>query len=113
MESACLTVLYRARETERPDALFKDPFARRLAGERGEEIARTLPFGDRHIWSFTARTVLFDHFVTEQIRQGGAGFRERSASRWLMAVVIRSVSEFRGASWRRTCDHLFRFLLRL
>ena len=29
---------YRALETERPDAIFRDPFARRLAGPEGEAI---------------------------------------------------------------------------
>ena len=31
--------VYRARETRRSDAVFHDPFARALAGERGEQIA--------------------------------------------------------------------------
>jgi O-methyltransferase involved in polyketide biosynthesis len=30
----------RALESERPDAWFRDPMARRLAGERGERIAQ-------------------------------------------------------------------------
>ena len=34
---------YRARESERPDAVFTDPFARALAGERGEQIATCDP----------------------------------------------------------------------
>ena len=37
--------VYRALETERrPDALFHDPFARRLAGERGARIAEEASF---------------------------------------------------------------------
>jgi methyltransferase (TIGR00027 family) len=62
--------VYRARETERPDAVFRDPFARALAGERGERIARALPFGEEHAWSFIARTHLFDRFVARQVKQG-------------------------------------------
>lgn len=62
--------MYRARESERPDALFRDPFARRLAGERGEQIADSLPKGNRNAWSWVLRTVLFDQFVSEQISQG-------------------------------------------
>jgi methyltransferase (TIGR00027 family) len=69
-DTARLTALYRARESARPDRLFDDPLARRLAGERGEEIARTLPFGDRHLWSFTIRTFLFDRLVLEQVHRG-------------------------------------------
>jgi O-methyltransferase involved in polyketide biosynthesis len=34
---------FRGRETKRSDALFRDPYAERLAGERGFQIARTLP----------------------------------------------------------------------
>ena len=69
-DTACWAALYRARETERPDALFKDPFARRLAGARGEAIAATMPFSDKNSWSWMARTYLFDHFITDQIRKG-------------------------------------------
>lgn len=39
-DTALWVAVYRARETERPDALFRDPYARRLAGARGEQIAR-------------------------------------------------------------------------
>ena len=35
-DTAGWVAVYRARETERQDALFHDPFARRPAGERGE-----------------------------------------------------------------------------
>lgn len=38
-DTALWTAAYRADESERPDALFVDPYARRLAGERGREIA--------------------------------------------------------------------------
>src|SRR5712692_12006561 len=63
--------VYRAQETERPDAAFRDPFARALAGERGERIAKAMTaFGD-HSWSLIARTYLFDRFVTRFV-QGGA-----------------------------------------
>ena len=42
---------YRAMESERPDALFRDPFARRLGGARGEEIVATLPSGRQSAWA--------------------------------------------------------------
>jgi hypothetical protein len=35
-------VVDRARETDRPDALFRDPFTRRLAATRGEHIAQKM-----------------------------------------------------------------------
>ncbi|HEY5452787.1 MAG TPA: SAM-dependent methyltransferase, partial [Polyangia bacterium] len=34
-DTARWVAVYRARETERRDALFRDPLAARLAGERG------------------------------------------------------------------------------
>ena len=69
-DTARWVAVYRARETERPDALFKDPFARKLAGERGEEIARSMPFAERYAWPYVARTINFDRIINEQIRQG-------------------------------------------
>src|SRR5262245_15904735 len=61
---------YRARETERPDAVFRDPFARELAGERGEQIARSLPFTDENAWTFLSRTYLFDRYIARVIKAG-------------------------------------------
>lgn len=52
----------RARETERPDRLFADPYAERLAGERGRKILeRTGPDG-RFI---PVRTRYFDDVVVD------------------------------------------------
>ena len=46
----------RAVESVRPDALFIDPFANRLAGDRGRAIAATAPRLTRNGWpSATAR----------------------------------------------------------
>jgi methyltransferase (TIGR00027 family) len=69
-DTARWAAVYRARETERPDALFRDPFARRLAGERGEEIANTIKFSTKNTWSWIARTYLFDNFLLDQLKQG-------------------------------------------
>jgi methyltransferase (TIGR00027 family) len=69
-DTACMAAAYRARENERPDALFRDPFARRLAGARGEQIADTLHESSRHTWAWVTRTWLFDQFITEQIKEG-------------------------------------------
>jgi O-methyltransferase involved in polyketide biosynthesis len=43
--------VYGARETDRPDALFRDPFAHRLAGPRGDRIADSIPFHNRNTWA--------------------------------------------------------------
>lgn len=69
-DTARWAAVYRARENERADAVFSDPFARRLAGERGEEIANTIEFSTRNTWSWISRTYLFDAFILEQLRDG-------------------------------------------
>lgn len=69
-DTARWAAVYRAAETERSDALFRDPFARRLAGERGVQIAAALPFHEQHSWSWVARTYLFDRLITEQLKDG-------------------------------------------
>jgi len=69
-DTARWMAVYRARETERPDAVFRDPFARALAGDRGERIAATVPFADDNAWSFVARTYLFDRIVARQVHEG-------------------------------------------
>jgi methyltransferase (TIGR00027 family) len=57
-------------ESKRPDALFRDPFAERLAGERGFHLANTLVEGNNNEWAWVARTYLFDEFVTQQVAAG-------------------------------------------
>ncbi len=69
-DTARWAAVFRARETDRPDAVFRDPFARRLAGARGEEIAEYLSAGNRQTWAWVTRTYLFDQFITEQVAQG-------------------------------------------
>jgi methyltransferase (TIGR00027 family) len=69
-DTARWAAVYRARETERPDALFRDPYARRLAGQRGEEIFAKMPHGNRTAWAWVMRTVLFDQLITQQIAHG-------------------------------------------
>jgi methyltransferase (TIGR00027 family) len=69
-ETALLAAVYRAEETARPDALFRDPLAERLAGERGKEIFAATPVKERVSWAWVARTVLFDELILEQVRQG-------------------------------------------
>ena len=69
-DTARWVAVYRARESERPDAVFRDPFARRLAGERGEQIAASIPFTEKHSWPFVARTWLVDRLIDDQVRHG-------------------------------------------
>jgi methyltransferase (TIGR00027 family) len=69
-DTALWVAVYRAWETERPDALFRDPLARRLAGARGEQIAERMGFSGKNAWPFVARTWAFDDFISQQIRHG-------------------------------------------
>jgi methyltransferase (TIGR00027 family) len=69
-DTALWVAYYRAQETDRPDAIFRDPFARALAGERGEKIAKAQTLADKNAWSFMARTVLVDRLITEAVRGG-------------------------------------------
>ena len=69
-DTARWVAVYRARETARPDPVFRDPFARRLAGERGEEIARAHTFAETHEWPFIARTYMFDAVIANEIQRG-------------------------------------------
>jgi len=55
-DTARWVAVYRARESEREDAVFRDPFARAMAGERGERIAAAMKLSDENAWSFVART---------------------------------------------------------
>jgi methyltransferase (TIGR00027 family) len=69
-DTARWVAYFRARETQRPDALFRDPYAERLAGERGFQIANTLPEGNKHEWAWVARTYLFDQFLLRELQEG-------------------------------------------
>jgi len=61
---------YRGLETARPDALFKDPLAQRLAGAHGEAIARAIPGSVMTGWIVSIRTVIIDDFLRTAIGQG-------------------------------------------
>ena len=69
-DTARWVAFFRAEESERPDAVFHDPFARRLAGEKGEQIANAIEFSRKNSWSFVARTYLFDEFIKQHVEQG-------------------------------------------
>ena len=69
-DTARWVAIFRAEESERPDAVFHDPFARRLAGEKGEQIANAIEFGRKNSWSFVARTYSIDEFIMQHVEQG-------------------------------------------
>jgi O-methyltransferase involved in polyketide biosynthesis len=62
---------YRAEESKRPDALFRDSLAQKLIGARGAKIAQDMiKFGRYTKWSVIVRTVIIDDFITESIKEG-------------------------------------------
>lgn len=69
-DTARWVATYRADESERSDAVFHDPFARALAGTRGEQIAAATPFMREAAWSMIARTYLIDQIVEREVRRG-------------------------------------------
>jgi methyltransferase (TIGR00027 family) len=58
-------------ETERRDAIFRDPFAARLAGEKGQGIVDTMPRGRQMAWPMIVRTFVFDEIILDRVRNGG------------------------------------------
>lgn len=69
-DTARWVAAYRADESDRPDALFHDPLAGRLAGERGRAIAAAAPRIMRGGWSITARTKLIDDIIATAVGEG-------------------------------------------
>src|ERR1041385_5771684 len=69
-DTARWAAYFRAQETARPDALFRDLYAERLCGQHGVDIAHTLPDGNKHAWAWVTRTYLFDYFITQELQQG-------------------------------------------
>lgn len=69
-DTARWVAVHRAGETERPDALFADPFAARLAGRRGQEIAASAAQSIADDWFLVTRTKLVDDRVTAAVAAG-------------------------------------------
>lgn len=69
-DTARWVAVYRAMESERPDAIFRDPFARRLAGAKGEEIVGALKRGHQMAWAMIVRTASFDELILGRVRAG-------------------------------------------
>ena len=68
-DTARWVAMYRAFETERPDAIFRDPYARRLAGPLGERIAAAMG-GTRFAWPMIVRTAVLDEIILREVRAG-------------------------------------------
>jgi methyltransferase (TIGR00027 family) len=70
-DTAKWVALYRAMESERTDALFRDPHARRLAGSAGEQILDSMPGGRRWAWPMIVRTAVMDEIVLRLVKDEG------------------------------------------
>ena len=83
-DTALWVAVYRAQETERKDALFRDPLAAKLAGSRGFQIASKMGSEKYTAWSLVIRTVVIDNYIHEALKAGvetivnlGAGLDSR------------------------------------
>lgn len=63
--------MYRALETERPDALFQDPFARRLAGALGETLMEMLGDKQNATNAIAVRTCVIDELILRLVYSKG------------------------------------------
>jgi len=69
-DTALWAAYFRAEENKRPDAMFRDPFADKLADGKAAEIARSIPEGQAHAWAWVSRTYLFDQCIQKEIQAG-------------------------------------------
>lgn len=67
-DTARWVAVYRAMETARPDAIFRDPFADRLAGQRGREILAEMQQGRAYAWPMIVRTAVFDEIILDAVQ---------------------------------------------
>jgi methyltransferase (TIGR00027 family) len=69
-DTARWVTAHRAKESARPDALFRDPLAERLAGDQGHAIIAAAPRSIRHGWWLVARTKIIDDLIVQAISEG-------------------------------------------
>ncbi|HLJ84391.1 MAG TPA: SAM-dependent methyltransferase [Candidatus Eremiobacteraceae bacterium] len=62
---------YRAQETDRPDAIFRDPYARTFAGNAGVAMAGFSRPGRSAAWAMIVRTAVFDELIMREVTVGG------------------------------------------
>ena len=67
-DTALMVAACRAHETELEDAFVRDPFAARLAGERGKAILNGMPHGNMLRIGMAIRTRFIDELLLEAIR---------------------------------------------
>jgi methyltransferase (TIGR00027 family) len=70
-ETAFLVAMYRAIETERPDALIRDPLARLLAGGQGALQSAVLGPMQQGVNAIAIRTRVMDDLIERLVRSAG------------------------------------------
>jgi methyltransferase (TIGR00027 family) len=70
-DTARLAAFERGRETERRKPLFRDLYAKELAGEHGRLLSRKIRHGPLS-WPISVRTAVFDEMIMRAVEQEGA-----------------------------------------
>jgi methyltransferase (TIGR00027 family) len=83
-DTAFMVAGFRAAENERPNPLFRDPLAAKLAGDHDKNILATMPKAFMGAWSVVIRTVIIDNLINQAFAEGvdtilnlGAGLNTR------------------------------------
>ncbi len=70
-DTAYWVAFYRAMESKREDALFRDPLAELLIGEHGKKVSNSMKsIGPYVYWSVTIRTCVIDGYIQKYAAQG-------------------------------------------
>jgi methyltransferase (TIGR00027 family) len=70
-DTAIWVAYFRGKESDRADAMFRDPLAKLLSADRGERIARSFGATSSYTeWTVLMRTVLIDEFILRAIADG-------------------------------------------
>jgi methyltransferase (TIGR00027 family) len=69
LDIARLMSCYRAIASERADGHIHDPYARLLAGERGEEVRKAMNGTMIDMWAITVRTKVYDDIIMHLVKR--------------------------------------------
>ena len=69
-DTAFMVAGFRAAENERPNPLFRDPLAAKLAGDHDKNILATMPKAFMGAWSVVIRTVIIDNLINQAFAEG-------------------------------------------
>jgi methyltransferase (TIGR00027 family) len=70
MDTALWVAYYRGQENFRSDSLYNDPLALKLAGSRGEYIAKKMSNGSYMTWMMALRTKAIDELLEDAVKSG-------------------------------------------